>query len=87
MRGLSGGVFRLFVLSAPKATMSSGAGRHLWSPTNKEEDVGDAAGGDEDENKTQGPAPLELSFNVGVQFGLTDATSDTALKFQGSLSF
>jgi hypothetical protein len=25
MRGLSGGVFRLFVLSAPKATMSSGA--------------------------------------------------------------
>ena len=59
----------------------------FWSPTNKEEDVGDAAGGDEDENKTQGPAPLELSFNVGVQFGLTDATSDTALKFQGSLSF
>jgi len=30
MRGLSGGVFRLFVLSAPKATMSSGAGRHLY---------------------------------------------------------
>ena len=59
----------------------------FWSPTNKEEDVGDAAGGDEDENKTQGQAPLELSFNVGVQFGLTDATSDTALKFQGSLSF
>jgi hypothetical protein len=59
----------------------------FWSPTNKEEDVGDAAGGDEDENKSQGPAPLELSFNVGVQLGLTDATSDTALKFQGSLSF
>ena len=55
----------------------------FWSPTNKEEDVGDAAGG----NKSQGPAPLELSFNVGVQLGLTDATSDTALKFQGSLSF
>jgi hypothetical protein len=59
----------------------------FWSPTNKEEDVGDAAGGDEEENKGPGPAPLELSFNVGVQFGLTDATSDTALKFQGSLSF
>ena len=30
---------------------------------------------------------MEFSLNVGVQFGLTDATSDTALKFQGSLSF
>ena len=30
---------------------------------------------------------MELSFNIGLQFGLTDATSDTALKFQGSLSF
>ena len=30
---------------------------------------------------------MELSLNVGVQFGLTDATSDTALKFQGSLAF
>jgi hypothetical protein len=26
-------------------------------------------------------------MNVGVQFGLTNATSDTALKFQGSLAF
>ena len=34
-----------------------------------------------------GPANMEFSLNVGVQFGLTDATSDTALKFQGSLSF
>jgi hypothetical protein len=30
---------------------------------------------------------MEFSMNVGVQFGLTDATSDTALKFQGSLQF
>ena len=30
---------------------------------------------------------IELSFNLGVQFGLTEATSDTALKFQGALSF
>ena len=33
------------------------------------------------------PRTMEFSLNVGVQFGLTDATSDTALKFQGSLSF
>jgi len=26
-------------------------------------------------------------MNVGYQFGLADATSDSALKFQGSLSF
>ena len=30
---------------------------------------------------------MEFALNVGVQFGLTDATSDTALKFQGSLAF
>jgi hypothetical protein len=30
---------------------------------------------------------MEVSLNVGVQFGLTDATSDTAVKFQGSLGF
>jgi hypothetical protein len=29
----------------------------------------------------------EISFNVGVQFGLTDFTSDTAVKFQGSIGF
>lgn len=34
-----------------------------------------------------GPGGMELSFNVGVQFGLTEATSDAALKFQGTLSF
>jgi hypothetical protein len=59
----------------------------FWSPTKKGEDVGDTAGGGDDEKNGAGPAPLELSFNVGVQFGLTDATSDAALKFQGSLSF
>lgn len=42
--------------------------------------------GDADE-KSAGPPPMELSLNVGVQFGLTDATSDTALKFQGSIGF
>jgi hypothetical protein len=34
-----------------------------------------------------GPAGVALSMNVGVQFGLTDVTSDTALKFQGSIAF
>ncbi len=30
------------------------------------------------------PPETEFSMNVGLQFGLTDVTSDTALKFQGS---
>lgn len=56
----------------------------------------DAKGGDDDDkaeaddderDKASGPPDMELSMNVGLQFGLTDATSDTALKFQGSLSF
>jgi hypothetical protein len=54
----------------------------FYSPTDEEEN--DAVG----EAVTEpGPARMELSFNLGVQFGLTDATSDTALKFQGMLSF
>jgi hypothetical protein len=50
-------------------------------------------GGEEGEDESGGhdngaKAPeMEFSLNVGVQFGLTDATSDTALKFQGSLAF
>jgi len=57
----------------------------FWNPSNDEDGVGKAEGGDDD--KVAGPPPLELSFNVGVQFGLTDVTSDTALKFQGELNF
>jgi len=53
----------------------------FWHPGEKEEE------GDNDNEKVAGSPEMELSFNVGVQFGLTDATSDTALKFQGSLSF
>jgi hypothetical protein len=54
----------------------------FYSPTDEEETdaVGEATG-------EPGPAQMELTFNIGVQFGLTDVTSDTALKFQGSLSF
>jgi hypothetical protein len=53
-------------------------------------------GGDDDDDdngngngnhKVAGPAKAEFSMNVGVQFGLTDLTSDTALKFQGGLEF
>jgi hypothetical protein len=40
------------------------------------------AGGDDDE-KGGGGAETEFSMNIGVQFGLTDATSDTALKGAG----
>ena len=40
-----------------------------------------------DDEKVAGPPKIEFSLNVGVQFGLTDVTSDTAVKFQGTLSF
>jgi hypothetical protein len=53
----------------------------FYSPIDEENDaVGEATA-------EPGPAGMELTFNLGVQFGLTDVTSDTALKFQGSLSF
>ncbi len=58
----------------------------FWNPSNDEDEVGQAQGGDDDE-KPAGAPDMELSFNVGVQFGLTDATSDGALKFQGSLAW
>jgi hypothetical protein len=44
-------------------------------------------GDDDDGRKVGGPPEMEISLNVGVQFGLTDLASDTALKFQGSLGF
>jgi hypothetical protein len=49
----------------------------------------DEAGGDEDEapGKAKKHGIQEVELNIGVQFGLTDATSDAALKFQGSLAF
>jgi hypothetical protein len=58
----------------------------FWNPVGDEEDEG-KEGDDEDNDKVAGPPAMELSFNVGVQFGLTDVTSDGALKFQGSLSW
>jgi hypothetical protein len=53
------------------------------------DDDGNGGGDDDgdDNKKVGGPAEMEFSLNVGVQFGLTDVTSDTALKFQGRLEF
>src|SRR5262245_116920 len=56
------------------------------SESGQEEGSKGKVGGEED-GKADEPAPMAFSMNVGVQFGLTDATSDTALKFQGSLAF
>jgi hypothetical protein len=44
-------------------------------------------GGGDDDEKGGGGAEPEFSMNIGVQFGLTDATSEGALKVQGSLQF
>ena len=53
-----------------------------------DEEVGDVGEGDDDADNGATKAPeKEFSMNVGVQFGLTDLTSDGALKFQGSLAF
>ena len=54
----------------------------------EDEDGGeeDSANSDEAKGKLTGPQ-MAFSMNVGLQFGLTDATSDTALKFQGMLQF
>jgi hypothetical protein len=52
-----------------------------------DDDNGHGNGDDDDERKVGGPPEKEISLNIGVQFGLTDLTSDTALKFQGSIGF
>ena len=51
------------------------------------DDDDDDNGNDDNNHKVAGPPEMELSLNVGVQFGLTDVTSDAAVKFQGSLGF
>jgi len=63
---------------------------HSIGPTlfyNPGEDDDDIGGEGDDEDEIAGEPEMEFTFNVGVQFGLTDATSDTALKFQGGLEF
>jgi hypothetical protein len=55
----------------------------FYNPGDEDNDVG----GEGDDDELAGEPEMELSLNVGVQFGLTDMTFDTALKFQGSLAF
>jgi hypothetical protein len=59
----------------------------FYNPGEDDDDDVGQAGDDDNKDKAAGPAKLDFSLNVGVQFGLTDVTSDTALKFQGSLAF
>jgi hypothetical protein len=60
----------------------------FYMPGGSDDDDDNGNGDDgNDDKKLAGPPEMEFSLNVGVQFGLTDVTSDTALKFQGSLAF
>jgi hypothetical protein len=60
----------------------------FYNPGKDDDDKnGNGGGDDDDKRKVAGPPEMEFSFNVGVQFGLTDVTSDEALKFQASLAF
>jgi hypothetical protein len=63
----------------------------FWKPggDDDDEEVGDVGEDDDDNGKGNAPEPAstEFSMNIGYQFGLTDVTSDGALKFQGSLAF
>ena len=62
-------------------------GPTLFYNPGDDDDEGEENGNGDDDEKVAGPPEIEYSLNVGVQFGLTDVTSDTALKFQGSLAF
>jgi len=57
----------------------------FYNPSGEDDNVGGE--GDDDEENVPGAPEMELTLNVGLQFGLTEAASDTALKFQGSLAF
>jgi hypothetical protein len=52
-----------------------------------DDDDDNGMGGDDDDRKIPEAPEMEISLNLGMQFGLTDVTSDSALKFQGSLGF
>lgn len=62
-------------------------GPTLFYKLGGDDDDDDGNGNGDDDRKIGGPPEMEFSTNVGVQFGLTDVTSDTALKFQGTLEF
>jgi hypothetical protein len=65
--------------------------QHSLGPTLFFMPGGDDDNGDDDDNGNGNGNGnghgAEFSFNVGVQFGLTEFTSDTAVKFQGSIEF
>jgi len=64
-------------MPVPSTTRTTASVRScFWNP-GEEEDEGEkieSKGGDDE--KVAGPPKMEFSSNVGVQFGLTDATSD-----------
>jgi hypothetical protein len=61
----------------------------FWNPDVEQNDKEVAGDNDRKDLKSEEPKPSQAAFsmNVGYQFGLTDATSDGALKYQVSLSF
>jgi hypothetical protein len=59
----------------------------FYYPGGHEDEDGDDEDYDDDEMAVAGRPEMEFFMNVGLQFGLTDSTSDTALKFQGTLGF
>jgi hypothetical protein len=72
--------------SGPFESQNHSLGPTLFYNPGGDDDEAEGKKGDDDDKATGAP-DMELSLNVGVQFGLTDVTSDTALKFQGSLAF
>jgi hypothetical protein len=59
----------------------------FYNPGDDDDNVGGLGGDDDDDDDIADEPEMEFTFNVGLQFGLTDVTSDTALKFQGALEF
>lgn len=60
----------------------------FYNPGDRDDNVGGLGDFDDnDDDEIAGEPEMEFVLNVGLQFGLTDATSDTALKFQGALEF
>ena len=60
----------------------------FYNPGDRDDNVGGLGNfDDDDDDEIAGEPETEFVFNVGMQFGLTDATSDTALKFQGAMEF
>lgn len=72
--------------SGPFESQNHSLGPTLFYNPGGDDDEAEGENGDDDDKAAEAP-DMEFSLNVGVQFGLTDVTSDTALKFQGSLAF